>query len=753
MAKEFIVYSTSRASFEALVASGEVDNTQIGIIAESGEFWENGNYHPLVLLTDYLKKNDAVNFAKDLTGSLEPTSEIFSFRPSAGDKSIRDESAVIRRIKGNAVVFNQHVLNGAFADGMDNWRAYSNVSLALNDNGSLRITHTSASSQGVVCDLGYAIPSGHKIMAILDYRRNSSTSKNVMVSLLKTDGSQDRGYVYNVASGLRREDAIFITSTGSSIRALVYPFLAGASGAYTDIYSFQVFDLTEMFGAGYEPTTLAGFRMLFPDGYYDYSLPALMPSRAYAIETIGFNAFDKSSVIGATISRDGSTVQSDVYSVATIEVVPTETYYLKDVANQFYAQTYAVYDSNMNTISLGGMTEPLAKPFNVSLNVTIPGNGRYIRVCCHNDYLDACCVNLAHTNVRNGEYAEYKKSERQLPEIAKYFPNGMYGIGDVYDEINDTHAITRIGVRSYEDGDEYDPALRTDLTMTVYSLEEPITTPILEPVQLEYDVEDFGTERVLYERMSAPFRADIVYQFNAADRIRDNARNIERLEAMLNNGGGTSDAVYVTDFTMQDIMSGEQFPADCLALEEAVRADKLIYIPYNKEESYYGGCVASVWLDDMMYITIPTDYGKTIYIEVELGAQDIYGQTASFQALNTINGRYVDSANILVKEAQSKVAVIANSVVELEVGRLTAVTNGVQNITVELPTSVPEENNVQRCGITFSTSILSPTVTFDGTILWDGGTPPTITTESIYEIIFTWDWYKSAWLGRYTIYK
>ena len=59
MAKEFIVYSATRAAFESLVASGEVDNTQIGIIAESGEFWENGNYHPLVMLSDYLKKTDA----------------------------------------------------------------------------------------------------------------------------------------------------------------------------------------------------------------------------------------------------------------------------------------------------------------------------------------------------------------------------------------------------------------------------------------------------------------------------------------------------------------------------------------------------------------------------------------------------------------------------------------------------------------------------------------------------------------------
>ena len=66
--------------------------------------------------------------------------------------------------------------------------------------------------------------------------------------------------------------------------------------------------------------------------------------------------------------------------------------------------------------------------------------------------------------------------------------------------------------------------------MLVYELDEPIVTPITEPLQLDYKVADFGTEKMLSDLPSSPFRADIVYQFNAADRIRDNARNIERLE-------------------------------------------------------------------------------------------------------------------------------------------------------------------------------------------------------------------------------
>lgn len=47
MAKEFIVYSKTKAEFEALVSSGEVDTSQIGIIAETGEIWWNNKFHSI----------------------------------------------------------------------------------------------------------------------------------------------------------------------------------------------------------------------------------------------------------------------------------------------------------------------------------------------------------------------------------------------------------------------------------------------------------------------------------------------------------------------------------------------------------------------------------------------------------------------------------------------------------------------------------------------------------------------------------
>jgi hypothetical protein len=50
---------------------------------------------------------------------------------------------------------------------------------------------------------------------------------------------------------------------------------------------------------------------------------------------------------------------------------------------------------------------------------------------------------------------------------------------------------------------------------------------------LDYEVSDFGTEEAVSKGESAPFRADIVYGFNAVDTIRNNRTMIEELLARI----------------------------------------------------------------------------------------------------------------------------------------------------------------------------------------------------------------------------
>ncbi|MBO7314325.1 MAG: hypothetical protein J6U49_01535 [Alistipes sp.] len=232
----------------------------------------------------------------------------------------------------------------------------------------------------------------------------------------------------------------------------------------------MLLDLTAIFGAGNEPTTYEEFRQYYPDAYYPYCAPEIRSMRATGIETIGFNAFNGEYA----------------------EVIGGQAYYLGGAIGTAHFAT-----------EVGGelkeITIPEDRLYTPSENGYIYATGRGI------------CINLSHSGVRNGEYEEYEKNTLLLSEIAKYFPDGMHSIGDVYDEINQKWAIQRCATRAYQQGDENNALVKTDKIITVYMLAEPIYTLINETLQLDYKVDDFGTEKMLSNTPSSPFKADIEY--------------------------------------------------------------------------------------------------------------------------------------------------------------------------------------------------------------------------------------------------
>lgn len=420
-------------------------------------------------------KVDEVKFANDLTGVIEATPEMFTYRPSAGDKSVRDESAVIRRIKGNTSVWGQYVTTfEEIAEQRVSQFNYlgNGVFEVLNDRRGDNLTL----NVGKASDR--AIP-GHKYLFYID-----------------AEGIYKYLFYAGFSSYSRMEGNWKIDTCVSSSSFIFYPLESTNTivpkGTRVTIREMLLFDLTDLFGAGNEPTTYEEFRKYYPDEYYPYCDPEVRSMRATGIETIGFNAFNGEYA----------------------EVIGGQSYYLG-----------GAIDTAHFTTDIGGeMTE-----------ITIPENRLYTP--SENGYIYATgsdiCINLSHSGVRNGEYKPYEKNTLLLPEIAKYFPNGMHGIGDVFDEINEEMAIQRCAVRAYEEGDENNAEVKTDKITTVYKLSVPIYTPIDEPLQLAYKVDDFGTEKMLSDAPSSPFKADIIYQFNAEGRIRDNSRNIEKLEELV----------------------------------------------------------------------------------------------------------------------------------------------------------------------------------------------------------------------------
>lgn len=74
-----------------------------------------------------------------------------------------------------------------------------------------------------------------------------------------------------------------------------------------------------------------------------------------------------------------------------------------------------------------------------------------------------------------------------------------------------------------------------------YESNAPTTYEVGEPFNFDYRVADFGTEEILTSEPSAPISADIIYQFNAVDQIRENYNEIEKIKAALIKAGFTLD--------------------------------------------------------------------------------------------------------------------------------------------------------------------------------------------------------------------
>ena len=71
--------------------------------------------------------------------------------------------------------------------------------------------------------------------------------------------------------------------------------------------NLNLFDLTAMFGAGNEPSTVEEFEVMFPDDYYPYSEPEVAHAGVETVESVGKNLFNPENILVGTYSKDTGT--------------------------------------------------------------------------------------------------------------------------------------------------------------------------------------------------------------------------------------------------------------------------------------------------------------------------------------------------------------------------------------------------------------------------------------------------------------
>ena len=337
----------------------------------------------------------------------------------------------IEKVRGNTLAWNQ--IFGLIPSGTE--ATYdTDISFTADNNGGITINGTAPSIWAYSRGWRMFQTSGHKYLAHI-----SSSD----ISTLRLTGRGIGGW-----SATASRASIF-TVTVSGYNSIAIGVEPGTSYDNFKIYP-QIFDLTLMFGAGNEPSTVEEFEALFPKAYYDYTAGELINNSAEAIETVGFNQWDGTYKTGLAINAsNGNEEEISTLCTNLIRVLPGKSYFI-NISLLLGSNRYglAFYDAATNYIS--GIIESTSVWPNNNI-ITVPTNAHFLRI----SYIEGkfLGINLSDPD-RNGEYEPYranrlalglgsikvKDSNSNIHEI-----NGLASAGDVYDEIAGGELIQRLG--------------------------------------------------------------------------------------------------------------------------------------------------------------------------------------------------------------------------------------------------------------------------------------------------------------------
>ena len=356
---------------------------------------ENDDYYPKM----------AVGLADNLAGVDVVDSEI-NFRRSGGG-AISDGVARIESIKGNSVVWN-------------------------NQSGSLSVDSVTNSTP---LPLGATFVSGHKYLYVCE----KNTDSNIYIYYREVGGNNTILANPKNANSFIFSSSVTLTANGkASAEGGIWLFQLALNGATEyGAENIRIYDLTKMFQAGNEPTTIEEFYARIPMGVdlNAYNEGEVIHMDVQSIESVGVNQWDEQWELGYISNGNDITDSNRIRSKNYIRVSPNTEYYVTTLAGIEF--NLIMYDANKQYVGTVSKSS--------SFSHTMPSNVHYVRFAIGasytpvNTYKEGVCINLFDASI-NGKYFPYIKRVEDLSLIRKYFPDGMKSAGTAHDEIRNNVA-------------------------------------------------------------------------------------------------------------------------------------------------------------------------------------------------------------------------------------------------------------------------------------------------------------------------
>ena len=341
----------------------------------------------------------SVGLADNLAGT-DVVEGAFTLRRSGGG-AIEDGVARVQSIKGNSVVWNQLVA--------DNNITASDSEITSTDNGYSIVPI--GSYPGVKSIKTIEPIKGHKYILLCT---KTGGSKNIYVNWGGKNGSIGSSPIFEVTD----------TST---------KYLGVYSYNETETFSIttpRLCDLTKMFGAGNEPTTIEEFYARIPSGVNlnEHTEGTIINMNVDSLKSVGFNQWDEEWEVGY-IDESGVPAVSPNYirSKNFIPVIPNEKYYI------------GCPNAKLNIYQYDSLFNYLGKVSQANITYVVPSNVAYIKFRNYNPeygttYNHDICINISDAE-KNGTYEPYISREQSLAMVQELFPNGMRSAGSAHDEV------------------------------------------------------------------------------------------------------------------------------------------------------------------------------------------------------------------------------------------------------------------------------------------------------------------------------
>lgn len=246
----------------------------------------------------------------------------------------------VDKVGGKSVVWNQLVCSEAIGSG---------GTLDI-DGGIYTLTPNISSGFSEVQfsnNTPYTRKSGHKYYASIDVKSDAWASSDNS-AFCTYDNLWLKNYMTRVDTSThswQKLKGIFVSRQDANAYGnFCFRKYHEETNSPVSVKNAMVFDLTRMFGAGNEPSTVEEFEEMFPDDYYEYCEPTIISSQTDRVDvasadgtitqqiTTGFPVLNSAGSVHDYIGMDGGQVIRNVY---TVEIETLQ--WRKNADNRFVA--------------------------------------------------------------------------------------------------------------------------------------------------------------------------------------------------------------------------------------------------------------------------------------------------------------------------------------------------------------------------------------------------------------------------------